>query len=283
MGRVAGIVVALAVLGVVFGLLEWRWAARPDQKRLRPGFGTDLVYWFFTPVGTRAIGQLAVALGVGLVAVAMGAPLSVAGVKQHLARPTWFTTQPLALQVVLGLLLADFFGYWSHRAFHTGGLWRFHAVHHSSRQLDWLSAARVHPLNDVLGKLLTVLPLVVLGLRPGAVAAVLPVTVLYAVMLHANVRWTYGPLRFVLASPAFHRWHHTAEARGMNTNFAGLFPVWDLCFGTFHMPRDARGQLAQPEVFGVEASGSGREVPDGFWGQLAYPFRGGGAPPSRRT
>jgi sterol desaturase/sphingolipid hydroxylase (fatty acid hydroxylase superfamily) len=68
----------------------------------------------------------------------------------------------------------------------------------------------------------------------------------------------------VLASPVFHRWHHAAEDDGLNRNFAGMFPFIDIVFGTFHMPRDR-----QPMRFGIP----GGDVPAGFWGQVAYPFR----------
>ena len=53
----------------------------------------------------------------------------------------------------------------------------------------------------------------------------------YAIFVHANVPWSFGPLRYVIATPAFHRWHHAAEEQGLNHNFAGLFPLFDLLFG----------------------------------------------------
>ena len=71
-------------------------------------------------------------------------------------------------------------------------------------------------------------------------------------LLHANVNWSYGPLRYVVPSPMFHRWHHPTEAEGLETNFAGLFPVIDLAFGTFFMPAGR-----QPQRFGI----MGRSVP----------------------
>ena len=76
--------------------------------------------------------------------------------------------------------------------------------------------------------------------------------------------WTFGPLRYALASPGFHRWHHTSQEEGLDKNFAGLFPFIDLLFGTFYMPVGRR-----PERFGV----LNEEVPEGLLGQLAYPFR----------
>ena len=87
---------------------------------------------------------------------------------------------------------------------------------------------------------------------------------MYSAMVHANLNWTFGPLRYVFASPVFHRWHHVAEGEGINKNFASTFPILDLIFGTFYMPA---GQL--PANFG-----NGEDAfPEGFWGQLIYPFR----------
>ena len=81
--------------------------------------------------------------------------------------------------------------------------------------------------------------------------------------MHANVPWTFGPLRYAIASPAFHRWHHATEEEGLSRNFAGLFPFFDLVFGTFHMPRGAaRGASA----FRTATS------PRGIWRQLRYPL-----------
>ena len=95
-------------------------------------------------------------------------------------------------------------------------------------------------------------------------AAFVPFLTFYALLLHANVTWSYGPLRFVIASPVFHRWHHTTEEEGLDKNFAGLFPFIDLAFGTFYMPPGR-----QPSRFGVLRD----DVPPRLMGQLLYPFR----------
>ena len=148
--------------------------------------------------------------------------------------------------------------------FHGRWLWPFHAVHHSSTAVDWLSSVRLHPVNDAVSKVLQVLPLYWMGFNGVALAAFVPFLTFYAIFLHANLSWSYGPLRFVVASPVFHRWHHTTESEGLDTNFAGLFPFIDLAFGTFHMPAGR-----QPEHFGIV----GEPVPDGLFPQLVYPFR----------
>ena len=74
--------------------------------------------------------------------------------------------------------------------------------------------------------------------------------------------WSLGPLRFVIATPVFHRWHHSDDPALRDKNFAPTFPVLDLIFGTFHMPMDRL-----PEGYGAEG------VPPNFLGQMAYPFQ----------
>jgi len=199
------------------------------------------------------------------VALALSEGVSFESFRQTITtRQTWASALPPWIQVPLILLVADLLAYWSHRLFHGRWLWPFHAIHHSSRTVDWLSSVRLHPVNDVVSRVVQVLPLYWMGFNGAVLAAFVPFLTLYALLLHANVDWTYGPCRYLVASPAFHRWHHTSEEEGLDKNFAGLFPFIDLAFGTFYMP-DGR----QPQRFGILND----DVPDGLLGQLAYPFR----------
>jgi sterol desaturase/sphingolipid hydroxylase (fatty acid hydroxylase superfamily) len=268
----ASTLIGLVVLGALFWPLERLWPARRGQPRWRADHPTDLAYWFFTPFVTRAVTRLSLAVAVVALAVALGVPLDAAAMREFAAagRGGIVAQQPAWLQVLEVLLLGDLIGYASHRLFHGRRLWRFHAIHHSSTRLDWLSSVRLHPVNDVVGRLLQAVPLFLLGFPPTLLAGYVPFLTFYAILLHANVRWTFGPLRYVLASPAFHHWHHTTEAEGLDKNFAGLFPFIDLLFGTFYMPRDRT-----PSAYGLLHN----DVPTGLFGQLAYPFRRRGAPP----
>jgi sterol desaturase/sphingolipid hydroxylase (fatty acid hydroxylase superfamily) len=253
----------LLTLSAGFWLIERRQARRSAVGRTSADTRVDVAYWFFTPIVTRAITRVAVGVAVMLLALAQG--LSLDDLRAAAAtRRTWASTLPLGIQVPLILLLADLLAYATHRLFHGRSLWRFHAIHHSSTAVDWLSSVRLHPVNDGLARVVQVVPLYLLGFDGAALAAFVPFLTFYALLLHANVGWTYGPLRFVIASPVFHRWHHTTEAEGLDKNFAGLFPFIDLAFGTFYMPA---GQL--PQRFGVLRD----DVPPGLWGQLMYPFR----------
>ena len=238
------LVIALVVLSIVFALLERKSVWRRERI-------TDFFYWFFTPLVSKTASTVTVFIAIALLA------------KQH-PSSAWFERQSLPVQLIELLILGDLLGYISHRVFHSRLLWKFHAIHHSSEDVDWLSATRVHPVNEILTRLAQVIPLYVLGFRGTPLAAVAPILGFYAIFLHADLRWDFGPLRCAIASPAFHRWHHTSEQEGLDRNFAGLFPWIDLLFGTFYMPRDRRA-----ERFGVV----NERLPQTLFAQLAYPFR----------
>ncbi len=237
---------------------------RPRERRLkwlRRGYATDVGYAILTPVVTWTLSSVAVAIVIVPLALVVWGRLD-AGLVERGFGP--LSRLPLWVQGALLLVGSDFVSYWMHRAFHLRRLWPIHAVHHSSVDLDWLSAARIHPLNEMLMRVAAAFPLLASGLSPVALSGVAPVIALFSLVVHANVDWDWGPLRCVLASPRFHRWHHTSEQEGLNTNFAGILPLWDILFATYYMPE---GKV--PRAFGTTTP-----VPTGFLGQLIYPFRG---------
>ena len=269
-----GLALGFAALASLFAWLENRFPScdAPPFFRRRD-LRTDLAYWLFTPLVSRAFTRLCVgAAALALVALGGG---SVANVRAELAAGRapelgWqagreaLRTLPFAAQLLLGLALADGISYWMHRAFHARWLWPLHAVHHSSPRLDWLSSVRLHPVNQALMTLVQALPLLFLGFDPRVFAAVAPLLALYAIFLHANVRFELGPLARWIASPRFHRWHHTSAEEGRDKNFAGLFPLWDVLFGSYFAPPGRA-----PAEFGA----GDEPVPAGLWRQLAYPWR----------
>ncbi len=253
--------VALGLLGVAIacGLLQWVFGPRQAGRPwLRAGWGTDLTYAVVTPLLVKSVRRAVVAVALLPLAWAAGGD----GLTGLLAGHGPLARQPLWLQGAEMLVLGDFIGYWEHRLFHRPTLWPIHAVHHSSPQLDWLAAFRVHPLNDIASGLFRAVPLVALGFAPTVLAGVLPLLTLHAIFLHADVDWSFGRFGYVVSSPAFHRWHHTAEGEGRERNFAGLLPVWDIVFGTFWMP----GRRCM-------AVGIDDPIPLGWLAQLVWPLR----------
>ena len=238
-------------------VLERRWPSIPARTLARPGVRSDAVFYFFQSFVARRVAPWAVYLALAPLMLALGksAPEAFRGFGPAARIPFWW-------QVPIVFVLADFLSYWQHRLFHTRALWSIHAVHHSSRQLDWLSSGRFHPLNEIGVQLAVVAPVLAFGFHAATFLVLAPFTTWYVVFLHANVPWSFGPLRHLIASPRFHRWHHTSEAEGRDTNFGGVLSVWDQIFGTFHMPANRTAS-----VFGTDDP-----VPEGFFRQLAYPL-----------
>lgn len=257
------VTISLLILSVIFFVIE-RIVGRGRnrvQPVIRRGWFTDVVYWFATILLTKPLVRLLFILPAAFLVLARVVPAETfksglyAGFGPLSRQPVW-------LQVIQIYLLVDCIGYWTHRMFHRGKWWPFHAVHHSSEDLDCLGSLRVHPVNDMVNKLAQAAPLLLMGYNPAVTLSTAPVLTFYAIFLHANVNWDFGPLRYVIASPAFHRWHHSREREAWDKNFAGLLPLWDLLFGTFYMPRGR-----YPENFGIC-----EPMPKGFLGQLWEPF-----------
>ena len=255
---IVSVVLGLTILSIALIPLEMMWPGVAHQRRFRRGWLLDVIYWFFTALITKPIAKVAVIVALFPLLLLSGSGSFDNLLQGHgpLGRQASFA------QAVQMIVLIDFIGYWSHRAFHGRRLWAFHAIHHSPVELDWLAAARVHPVNDILNRMLQATIVVILGYSPTLLGGALPFFTAYAIFQHANVSWDFGPLRAVFASPRFHRWHHTSAAEGRDKNFAGLLPLWDILFGTYYMPGK------QPEAFGVSDP-----VPDGLVGQLIWPFR----------
>jgi len=249
------ILAAILLLGAchaLFSALGRLFPCNPDHPVfVSRSIGLDLGY--------AALGMLYAGAGPAIAAVLTRPPFGAPG-----AGPAgrWLAAMPLAAQVALLLTATDFCQYWLHRAFHGRRLWRFHAVHHSAREVNWTTTFRTHPVNDLAaGAALAVLARLA-GFSETSLLFAAPIFFASGVVTHANLGWSFGPLRFVLASPVFHRWHHSLGGDARERNFAPMFPVWDLMFGTFHMPRAHR-----PVRFGAEG------VPGDLIGQLIYPLR----------
>jgi sterol desaturase/sphingolipid hydroxylase (fatty acid hydroxylase superfamily) len=255
----AGALLMLLGLAAVLIPLEWFFPARAHAPTRRQTFLLNVSYWFFNPLCTQVVSKAAVVTVCAGMCLALGWPLD----ESILDGFGPLGSQPLWLQAIELLLLADFIDYWTHRWFHVTRAWRFHAIHHSPEEMTWLASSRMHPVNDFVTRTCQVVPAILLGFSLKAVLYTVPYLVFFVIMLHSNLRWDFGPLKWVIVSPRYHRWHHTKDEEGLDKNFAGLFPIWDVLFGTAHFPP------REPERFGVNHD----PPPETLWGQLLYPFR----------
>ena len=177
------------------------------------------------------------------------------------------TLQPFWAQFVIFLVLKDLLEWGVHNLLHgIPRLWEFHKLHHSILELDWIGNFRFHWMEIVVYKGLTYLPLVILGIDGNVILWVAVFGTLIGHLNHSNLRWQYGPLRYVVNSPRMHVWHHDVVLHGLHgQNFGIVFSVWDWLFGTAYMPEDEE----QPERLGFEGM---EAFPEGLPGRLVYPF-----------
>src|SRR3954469_21493679 len=178
---------------------------------------------------------------------------------------TWVQNLPWVVQLVAIMLLTDFAQYWLHRAFHrVPALWRFHAVHHSAKSMDWIAGARMHFLEIIVLRAVTATPALLIGFDVSAIQAYALIVYVYSTFIHSNVGTNFGVLEKIMVSPRFHHWHHGIEDEAVDVNFAIHFPFLDRLFGTHHLP-DGKW----PSGYGVQ----GHPVPRGYWKQFLYPFQ----------
>lgn len=249
-------------LGIVFAVLTHWSACNPTGPWWRKReIVTDILYWFLIPLAARFVRIGLMVMGAAYLYNIHGAEALIAFYDDGFGP---LAVMPLWAQAIFFLVVSDFLTYWIHRGFHRPAMWKYHAVHHSSEDLDWISAARFHPVNIFLGTVLVDVGLLLAGISPNVMLWVGPFTTATSAFVHANLNWTLGPFKYVLAGPVFHRWHHTAADRGGSSNFAGTFPVWDLMFGTWYMPE---GKL--PDAYGIDD----RTFPESFGAQMLYPFQ----------
>ncbi len=251
----------LLIMGTMFAVLSYFWACNPGRPWWRKReLVTDLCYWFIIPLFARYLRIGLLVLGAAWLFGVTTAPGLVEFYDDGFGP---LGRLPLWAQALVFLVASDVMMYWMHRGFHRPAMWKYHAVHHSSEDLDWISAARFHPVNIFLGGVLADVVLLLAGISPNVLVFLGPFTIAHSAFVHANLNWTLGPFKYVIAGPVFHRWHHTAAARGGDKNFASTFPVLDLMFGTYYMPKNE-----VPDAYGVA-----EPLPSGFGAQMLYPFK----------
>jgi lathosterol oxidase len=247
-------VLNLLLYSAVFIPLERLFALRAHQPIFRRQWPVDLTYFFINSMLIEILTIFTLKPALILFNWARIEPLTAA-----------VGSLPLLIQVPLILLAADFTQYWIHRTFHAVPfLWPFHAIHHSATEMDWLAGSRLHLVDAIVTRGLTYVPIFTLGFSERAVMVYVFLVAAQATFIHSNVRWQFRPLRKIVATPAFHHWHHSAEREAVDKNFAVHTPIWDSLFGTYYLPN------RWPMEYGLA---DGRDVPARWITQFAYPLR----------
>ncbi|HUJ14558.1 MAG TPA: sterol desaturase family protein [Thermoanaerobaculia bacterium] len=171
---------------------------------------------------------------------------------------------PSLASLIVCWIVFDLLNYWIHRAQHAARpLWAFHSVHHAQKHLTFLSANRIHAVEQLSVSLVMMVPAFFLGLPQRLWLPLLFLQVFSESIQHAQLTWTFGPLHRLLVSPAFHAVHHSADAREYNGNYGRVLSIWDVLFGTH-----VRSERSERE-YGVE----GMEIPESLTAQFLHPFR----------
>lgn len=155
-----------------------------------------------------------------------------------LAKEFW-SKIPLPLTVFILLFTYDFCIYWTHRALHISKLWPLHAVHHSDTDMSFLTWSRAHPGETLIIATSQIIFLSWLGLSVSEILAAALFRNIHQSYVHSNIDWGHGPFRKVLTSPQLHRWHHVDHPEAYDKNFASIFPIFDIAFGTYYNPGSA--------------------------------------------
>lgn len=248
-------VLNILLTGFLFIPLEKLFGRLTQQPLFRDEWREDLFYFLISSVFVQTLTLFTLAPSMTILHYTG----DWASMRQVIA------SQPLWLQVIEIMFLTDFVQYWFHRAFHQiPFLWGFHAVHHSAKKMDWLAGSRMHIVEIIGLRSMTVVPMYVLGFAEGALHLYILLVYLNATFVHANVRFNVEWLKPLIVTPRFHHWHHGIEKEAIDVNFSIHFPLFDKLFGTYYMPKNQ-----WPSGYGI----GGHPVPNGYWKQLMYPFK----------
>lgn len=253
----------LVAISLVVWLLEMVFPWRKDQSIFRKDFWLDGFYMFFNFFVFAIVIQ-----GVyNILEVGFGQLGITAQSLALLSIGSW----PMWLQLLVFFVLLDFVQWLTHIALHKFPLlWRFHQVHHSVKEMGFAAHLRYHWMENILYKPLKTFGVMLLGgFEPEQAYIIHFVAIAIGHLNHANIKLTYGPLKYIFNNPVMHLYHHSyvlPEGK-YGVNFGISLSLWDYLFKTHHIPEDS-GTIA----LGYKGD---EGMPKGFWGQLVHGFKKG--------
>ncbi len=252
----------LILISLVVWILELSFPWRKNQKAFRKDFWLDFFYMFFNFFifsvvisGFYAVFESAMSgLGIGMESLLL---INLSGL-------------PQGIQLLIFFFLSDFVQWVTHVMLHrVPAFWRFHQVHHSVIEMGFAAHLRYHWMENILYKpLKTLVVMIIGGFEPEQAYIVHFVAISIGHLNHANIRLTYGPLKYIVNNPVMHLWHHAkALPKGQmpGVNFGISLSLWDYIFRTNYIPEEKPDlELGFDEV---------ERFPKSFWSQLIYGFR----------
>ncbi|WP_430967035.1 sterol desaturase family protein [Spongiimicrobium sp. 2-473A-2-J] len=173
---------------------------------------------------------------------------------------------PLWIQLIVFFVVLDFVQWFTHILLHRYPfLWKFHKIHHSVKEMGFAAHLRYHWMENILYKPLKTLGVMVLGgFEPEQAYIVHFLAIAIGHLNHANIKLSWGPLKYLINNPVMHLYHHAYELPEgkYGVNFGISLSVWDYLFGTNYIPEDSG-------TIGLGFPGD-EEVPKGFFRQIIY-------------
>jgi sterol desaturase/sphingolipid hydroxylase (fatty acid hydroxylase superfamily) len=213
---------AFAILAIyfVFILLMERLTGGPIRQYKTRGFFQDMVYWAWHRAGFAQVFTLVTILNI----MSPGFALFNLRLLEKL---------PYVPRFAIYFLVFDFMGYAVHRYIHSNGfLWAFHTTHHSQENLNFVTAYRLHPLDEFFGEVIQFVPVAMLGAPVHDWFPILYLRMFLNAVQHSRIPWRFGPFYYIVVSPAFHAFHHSKSAEHHDKNFGTTLSIWDFIFGT---------------------------------------------------
>jgi sterol desaturase/sphingolipid hydroxylase (fatty acid hydroxylase superfamily) len=250
-------------LSLAVWMLELIFPWRKNQAAFRKDFWLDGFYMFFN----FFLFSLIVYNAVSNIAVdAFNNFLALFGLTNLVA--VNLAELPVWTQFVIMFVIADFIQWNIHRLLHRNKyLWEFHKVHHSVQEMGFAAHLRFHWMETVIYKAIQYIPLAMLGFGIQDFFIIHIIAVAIGHLNHANLKITYGPLKYILNNPVMHLWHHARNIpEGKHgVNYGLSLSIWDYIFKTAYIPND---NASEPLGFdGVE------DFPKTFIHQELYPFK----------
>ena len=251
----------LTAISVIVWLLEIAFPWRKNQKIFRRDFWLDAFYMYFN--------FFLFAIVISGVYDLLGVLLSDIGIKANSLALLDMSAWPMWAQLLLFFIILDFVQWFTHVLLHRYEiLWRFHKVHHSVKEMGFAAHLRYHWMENILYKPLKTFGVMILGgFEPEQAYIVHFAAIAIGHLNHANIKITWGPLKYIFNNPVMHLYHHVKalpESHGHGINFGISLSLWDYIFKTSYVPEDSGT---------IELGFPGDErFPQTFTEQLTYGF-----------
>ncbi len=251
----------LTVISLVVWLLEMAFPWRKEQSIFRKDFWLDAFYMYFN--------FFIFSIVISGVYTVLGLAFGEIGITSKSLSIIDMTSWSNWAQLIVFFIILDFVQWFTHVVLHRYEfLWNFHKVHHSIKEMGFAGHLRYHWMENIIYKpLKTVGVMLIGGFEPEQAFIVHFITIAIGHLNHANIKITWGPLKYVFNNSVMHLYHHVKalpSSHGHGVNFGISLSLWDYIFKTDYIPEDS-GKIE----LGWE---NDENFPQDFLGQLVTGF-----------